>query len=308
MINMRLILLLLSMATCLLQAQEIKVAGTRQLTRHGDGAYIISAVSPDGKRLLLTESNYKGISLMDKRRGKIIRINEMPGAGFEPCFTADGRFIIFKADEYEGIKKLSSMLRYEMATGETQTLVPQTRNLTAPAVSGGRLFYLSQGKLESSGVDKALVKSSASDTVLLLEDMTPVICINGERKNLRPNGEGSYIWASLSPDKTKILYYFTGKGTFISDLDGKILFSPGRISAPKWLNNQIIIGMDDRDDGYRVTRSEIVSFSLGSNQTRYLTSSSSRKEMYPFPFPGGKSIVFQTPEGELFVMKLRIRL
>jgi len=302
-------LFILSLFSCQLQAQEIKAAKTRKLAIQADGELFLSAVSPDGRMILLSEPNYKGISLTDIRTGRITVISDLPGTGFEPSFTKDGNFIIFKADDFKGVRKLSSLLSYEMATGETRTLLPGTRNLSAPAVSGGRIFCLSEGLLVSSGAGTAALKSSAAtDTVLLLENLTPVINLNGLKKSLKPNGEGSYIWASLSPDKTRILYYFTGKGTFISDLEGRILFAPGRISAPKWLNNQIIIGMDDRDDGQTMTGSEIVCFSLLSNQKTYLTSTPSRTEMYPFPLPGGKSVVFQTSEGDIFLMRLRVKL
>ena len=95
--------------------------------------------------------------------------------------------------------------------------------------------------------------------------------------------------------------------TYISDLDGKVLYSIGRLHAAKWLNNNIIIGMDDKDDGDVVTGSEIVSFSLASRERKVLTSSATRHEMYPFPFPDGKRLACQTPDGKIFIMKLRIK-
>jgi Tol biopolymer transport system component len=306
-INLKLVVLLLTATAGVMQAQEIKEGRTRQIARHAETGYNISAISPDGRKLLLTAPDYKGIFLMDKRRGVIEKINEMTGAGFEPCFSPDGRYIVFKTDDYRGVRKLSSLMRYELATGETTTLVNEKRSLTTPGVSGNRLYYLAEGKLELSSVENISLKGSVSDTVLLLEDLTPVLCINGENKTLKPSGEGSYIWISLSPDKTRVVYYFAGKGTFICDLEGKILFSAGKISAPKWLNNQIIIGMDDSDDGYRVTGSELVSFSLSSGKAYRLTSTPSVAEMYPLPFPDGKNIAFQTVEGKLFLMKLRFK-
>lgn len=300
------ILLLLATAG-VVQAQEIRAGRTRQMARRAEAGYSIAAISPDGRKLLLTTSDYRGIFLMPKRRGPVQMINDIPGAGFEASFSDDGRYLFFRSDDFQGRRKLSSLMRYELATGKTMTVVPETRNLTSPKVSGNRLFYLAEGQLESRYVDNMTVKASGSDTVVLLEDLTPVLCINDRKKILKPNGEGSYIWASLSPDKTKILYYFTGKGTFICDLDGNILFTPGRINAPKWLNDRIVIGMDDRDDGYHVTASEIISYSLSSGKTTYLTSTPSEAEMFPFPFPDGRSIAFQTVEGKLYFMKLSIK-
>jgi hypothetical protein len=65
--------------------------------------------------------------------------------------------------------------------------------------------------------------------------------------------------------------------------------------------------MDDRDDGYRITGSEIVCFSLSSGKRISLTSTPERAEMYPVPLPDGKNVVFQTPEGEIFIMRLKVK-
>ncbi|MBE0666498.1 MAG: hypothetical protein IH593_02390, partial [Bacteroidales bacterium] len=82
-INLRLIVLFLSAAPFVMQAQEIREGRTRQIARHAETGYTLSAVSPDGRKLLLSAPDYKGIFLMDKRRGTIEKINEMTGAGFE---------------------------------------------------------------------------------------------------------------------------------------------------------------------------------------------------------------------------------
>jgi hypothetical protein len=131
-----------------------------------------------------------------------------------------------------------------------------------------------------------------------------VLYINGNRKLVTPNGEGNYIWVSLSPDKTRLLYNYNGRGTFICKLDGTILDDIGRLNAPRWLNDQIIIGMNDKDDGYRVLSSDIICYSIATKKKTNLTSTSDKIEMYPFPFPDGNRIVYQTLSGELYIMNL----
>ena len=120
------------------------------------------------------------------------------------------------------------------------------------------------------------------------------------------------VCCKVSPDKTKMLYHLVGKGTFICDLDGTILASHGKLNAPKWLTDQIIVGMDDKDDGDRVSSSEIVACSVATGKRIDLTSTAERNEMYPYPFPNGKKpngkkIAFRTPEGELYIMKIKVR-
>lgn len=304
---MRLIILILSMMTCILEAQEVKVGRIRQLTKQSQGEYYLSAISPDSRQLLVTSPNFKGISLIAVKGRRLKSINDIQGAGFEPSFSSDGRFIFFREDQFPDQKKFSSILSYSIATGETKIIIPESRNLSTVVVSGNGIFYLSDGRVQKEAIEGEALKSYDPQTLVLLEDLTPVLYHNGEKKVLKPNGNGSYIWVSLSPDKSKVLYYFTGKGTFVCDLEGNIICAPGRVNAPKWLTNDVIIGMDDRDDGYRVTSSELVYYSLNSDKLVYLTSTSSRSEMYPFPFPDGRGIAFQTDNGELYIMKIKIK-
>jgi Tol biopolymer transport system component len=152
-----------------------------------------------------------------------------------------------------------------------------------------------------------LLKGAGDDTFVVIEDLVPVLYAGGERKPLRPNGDGYYIWVSLSPDKTKIVYSFQGQNTFICNREGRILYDAGKINAPKWLNDNIIIGMDDKDDGHRVVSSEIVYYSLPAEKRSYLTATGTRSEMYPFPVSGGKKLAFCTDGGEIYIMKIRVR-
>jgi Tol biopolymer transport system component len=304
---MKYVLLMLSFIACIVNAQEIKITRTRKLTPDKSGEYAVSGISPDGKQLLITSLNSKGLYLINIKRGKTRAITELAGAGYEPAFSPDGRYIFFKTDEYSDKKRVSSLQRIDLKTGDTLTLEKKGRNVTRPVVAGNCVVYLADGRHQIKGIQDNIPKNSDEETYILIDDLTPMIYINGIRKTLKPGGDGSYIWVSLSPDKTKMLYYLVGKGTFVCDLNGNILASPGKLNAPKWLNNQIIVGMDDKDDGDRITSSEIVACSVTTGKRINLTSTGERNEMYPFPFPDGKRIAFRTSEGELYTMKVKVK-
>jgi hypothetical protein len=181
------------------------------------------------------------------------------------------------------------------------------RGVLPAAVSGNRILVKSDNRssVETSGSE--LLKGGGDDIFIVIEDLVPVLYAGAERKPLRPNGEGYYIWVSLSPDKSKIVYNFQGLNTFVCNREGRILFDAGRINAPKWLNDNIIIGMDDKDDGHRVVSSEIVYYSLPAEKRRYLTDTGTLSEMYPFPVSGGKKLAFCTDEGDIYMMKIRVK-
>jgi hypothetical protein len=200
--------------------------------------------------------------------------------------------------------KYSELYEYDVQAANSKVVQSRSRNISPPQLVKDRLVYSVEGHPKT---DPAAPKSGDGSVYAVLEDLVPVIYINGIKKILKPNGGGNYIWLSLSPDRTRLLYNFQGRSTFICDLEGKIIVEAGKINAPKWLNNQLIIGMNDRDDGYRVLSSDIICYSLSSGKITNLTNSPGVTEMYPLPFPGGKRAVYHTIDGYLYIIDLEVK-
>ena len=304
---MKHVLLVFSFIACIVNAQEIKVKKISKFIPDRAGNYSVSGISPDGRQMLVTGPNSKGLYLVNIKSRKTHTISESTGAGYEPVFSADGRFILFRSDEYINKRRVSSLLKLDLVTADTVILEKKVRNLSRPAVTGNNIAYVADGHHRTKEYQQKIQKSAAKETYVILEDLIPVIYINGIKKTLQPGGEGSYIWVSLSPDKTRLLYCLAGKGTFVSDLVGNVIASAGKLNAPKWLNNQIVVGMVDKDDGMKVISSEIIAFSVTAKKKINLTSTVERSEMFPYPFPDGKRIAFRTPEGMLYIMKIKIK-
>jgi Tol biopolymer transport system component len=299
-----LLLLLLSLGA---SGQEIKMRSVTKVRLDDNRSYMLTGTVPGSRNLLVTGEGYAGLFLLDSRRGMVRQISPDAGAGYEPAVTEDGKSVIYRSDVFSEQKKYTSLYKYDLETGKAETLIDKERGVLPAAVSGNRILLKSDNKsrIETSGSE--LLKGTGDDTFVVIEDLVPVLYAGGERKPLRPNGEGYYIWVSLSPDKSKIVYSFQGQNTFICNREGRILYDAGKINAPKWLNNNIIIGMDDKDDGHRVVSSEIVYYSLPAEKRSYLTATATRSEMYPFPFSGGKKLAFCTDGGEIYIMKIRVR-
>jgi len=287
--------------------QELRMRSVVKVRGEDSGTNMLAGTVPGSRLLLVTSEGYKGLSLLDSRRGKIRQISSDAGAGYEPAITEDGKSVIYRSDAFAEQKKYTSLYKYDLVTGETATLLDKERGVMPAALSGNRIFIKSESRsrVETSGYES--LKGAGDDIFVVIEDLIPVLYAGGERKPLKPSGEGYYIWVSLSPDKSKIVYSFQGRNTFICNTEGRILYDAGKINAPKWLNDNIIVGMDDKDDGYRVVSSEIVYYSLPAEKRSYLTATGNRTEMYPFPFSGGKKLAFCTDKGEIFIMKLRVR-
>lgn len=305
---MRSTVLLLLLALSLTgKAQEIRVKGVKRIIPEDNGSYLLAGVLPGSRHLLVAGEGYDGLSILDTRRGTIRVISTEPGAGYEPAATADGKRVFYRSDTFEANRKYSSVHSFEVATGDKRLLVDKERGVLPPAVSGNAVLLKSDSRMRVEQPGDVLLKGTGGETFVVIEEMMPVLYRGEERKPLMPNGDGFYIWASLSPDGTMILYNYQGRNTWICDTSGKLLYDLGRINAPRWLNNAVVIGMDDRDDGHMITSSELVYYSLPDKMRRVLTDTENRAEMFPFPFDGGRRIAFSTDKGEIYVMKIRIR-
>ncbi|MBE0679646.1 MAG: PD40 domain-containing protein [Bacteroidales bacterium] len=299
-----LVLLVLSLTA---KAQEIRVKGVKMVTPEDNRSYLLTGVVPGSRNLLVAGEGYNGLSMLDTRRGRIRVISSEPGAGYEPATTDDGMMVFYRSDSFENNRKHSSVYSFNIASGEKRLLADKERGVLPPAVSGNAVFVKSDGKMRVEQSGTVLLKGTGGETFLVIEEMMPVLYSGEDRKPLMPNGEGFYIWASLSPDGSMILYNYQGKNTWICDTSGKVLHDLGRVNAPRWLNNDLVIGMDDKDDGHMITSSELVYYSLPEKRRSVLTNTEERSEMFPFPFGDGKKIAFSTDKGEIYVMKIRIR-
>ena len=143
--------------------------------------------------------------------------------------------------------------------------------------------------------------TSAGEPVLTHHHLKLYITRNGVTRQLAPNGEDErYIWSSLSPDGTRVLYYVSGWGAGVCDLDGKNVVSLGDITAPKWWDDNTIVGMDEEDDEYTVITSAIVMRTLdGKEQT---LTDDDVIATYPLPCRQGGKIAFSTPDGEIYMI------
>ena len=127
---------------------------------------------------------------------------------------------------------------------------------------------------------------------------------NGEKVVLKPHGDANYIWASLSPDQTMILFN-TKYGTAVCDLDGNEIINVGNVNAPVWFGNEYIVGMNDLHDGYHFTSSNIVIASVDGAERQELTDA---MEMGYYPDVDAKSgrIVYHTEKGQIRMMQLNL--
>ena len=161
------------------------------------------------------------------------------------------------------------------------------------------VVYLSHGRAEYF--------ASAEDATLRVdnENLDLNLYRNGEKVVLKPHGDVNYIWSSLSPDQTMILFN-TKFGTAICDLNGKEIINLGQdLDAPVWYGNDYVVGMDDNHDGYFFTESSIMIASVDGTVVERL-SAPEGMGMYPDVDAKSGRIVYNTEDGDIRLMQINL--
>ena len=259
----------------------------------------VAAISPQGDYLLLTSSTNQGLIKLDLSSHQWQELSSAPSAGHNVKISPDGQTIVYRESTFdEHHLRRSSLKSVDLRTGATQVLVKPTRDLQGYNADVSTVCAVNNGKY----VKKSLGKDKARNLpVLSIDRGQLMLTIDGKTRNLSPGGTAfSYMWASLSPDGTKVLYYQAAHGAYVCDLDGKHVRKVGTMRAPVWYDDNTIVGMMDLDDGEYVYASTIVAATLdGTIQT--LTDDATIA-MYPHCATG--KIVFSTPVGEAYMINI----
>lgn len=293
---------LLSLAMCasfgVMMAQVLNVESVNKIdipNMAGDAK--VTAVSPQGDYVLVTAGNNQGLTKVNLATGERQVLSEAPSAGYDVKISADGQNIVYREATFtdKHLRKTQVNQR-NLATGEKKVLVKPCRDLNAVQMTGNTVTTVKNGKrnakaLNKGGADQGNVLWTRQDYQLMLGD-----------KVFSPLGtDKRYLWASLSPDGQKALFFVGADQAYVCNLDGSGVQALGVLRAAKWLDNNIVVGMNDQDDGYFTTSSEIVAVNLqGARQT---LTGDDVIAMYPVTAPG--KIFFSTPAGEAYIINLK---
>lgn len=290
------------MATLGASAQLVEVASVQQVALPQGVMVAIPAISPDGSFVAVSDMGRDGLSRIDVATGTATTLtSEQVGLDF--CVAPDGSSVIYRNTITDRNHLRHTGLKSVDATSGAQTvLVKPSRTLsTGVAFEGATVAAVQGGKVRAKSLDGS--KTATPAAIVAINRGHLDVTVGGKTTSIDPQGRGSYIWPSISPDGTKVLYYMVHKGAFVCDLDGSNPMALGQIQAAKWLDNNTVVGMDPYDDGHQFVKSSIIVSDLAG--TRQTISTDDVVALYPSASADGKHIAFATATGELFIINLK---
>ena len=271
------------------QAQVFQKVSMEKLGGVESGDCRLAGMSPDGSYILTTTQTNKGLKQVNLQTGEQTQLTDIQGAGFQPSISTDGRQILFRKVSFDENHMRQTALQLLDLDQGTQ------KQFRAPA-----------REVRGYKVDMEQNTERKLRPEVFIEDMQLMVTIDGVTSNISPNGtdeDTRYIWPSLSPDGQRILYYVSGVGAYVCNLEGKdVQFIAHDCRAPQWYDDETIIGMNDRDDSEMLLSSSIMAYSL-SGEVQELTNPEGML-MYPQCCSRRGIIACSAANGEVFIVKV----
>lgn len=250
-----------------------------------DGSFVVTAAA-------------KGVNKIDLASGAVESIAKGSNVS-RVAISPDGKTVAFAQTSFDkNHLSYKSLETVDLDTKRVQTVVKPTRNLAAGvALTDSKLKVLNNGKMTT----KSLGKGAAAERPVVAINYGH-LTVNGQ--TIDPQGRGSYLWPSLSPDGKKIVYWLVYRGCFVCDLDGSNARPVGGLRAAVWAGNDAIIGVQSTETpDMEVETSALVAVDLKSGETQVLTPDTV-KAQFPSVNADATRVAFTDPEGALYFVNL----
>ena len=281
-------------------AQVLNVGEIAKVNLPADENRVAVALSPQGDYLLTSTWEKAGLQKVDLASGETTRLTDAANAGYDVKITADGKTVVFRADQFVDRLRYTSVKSLNLGTGAESELLAPSRDVQSISVEANTAAMVQKGTVKAKAIGGGNATTAAPQ--LSIANHQLMLTRGTESKVLSPNGtEESYIWPSISPDGTKALYFVVGDGAYICNLDGTGVKRLGVLRAPKWWTNDVVIGMRNVDDGYFTTESSLVAQRTSDGTEQTLTNGTVIA-MWPVVAPAAGKIAFTSPAGDTYVI------
>ena len=245
---------------------------------------------------------------------KIKQVTNEDAAGFAFKWSGNSGEILTCVAKYEGSLRYNAVKIFNIKSDESTLLTDYRTIMTGlPQFTSAdeKIFMYNRGKPEifDSGIKANVSKKlNASERVVYIkEDKIAVEDLSTEQISMFEPVKGERVLnLQKSSDGNKVVFEIIGGDMYVMNIDGSGLTDLGRGYRPEWSpDNQHIVYMITKDDGYQVLSSDIYTIKIDATEKRNLTNTDDKLEMNPSWSPDGKKIAYDIAgEGAIYIMEI----
>ena len=229
------------LAVCCLCAINAVAAGVKpgSMRTLVDSCGFFPQLSPDGQWLLYSPTDATSLMLKHLSTGTVTTVATSGYPGFDAIFGPDGKVYYVT----QQLKKHNLVYRtghcYDPSTGKSKVVLkPQHGRVQAIRTAQGVVIN-GERQIYSSNPQVGAYAYTRGDKLFLVDAA-------GTSRTLQPiKDSNGYLWASLSPDGTKVMFEAASRGLVVCDLNGQVIADLGEFLMPCWYNNDYIIAMSN---------------------------------------------------------------
>ena len=188
-------------------AQLLNVSSVQKVNLPKGTVVDKATISPKGDFIVVSDIRKEGLQKYDLATGKMQTITTASGIGSDVQISADGTTIVYRESKVGSDRlRRTAVKTTNIATGASKTIVKATRNLQGVALKGNSVVSIDNGKVQAASLNAEAANKSIPVASIKYGQL--MLTVNGKTKVISPNGTNgqSYLWPSVSPDGTKVLY------------------------------------------------------------------------------------------------------
>ena len=206
-------------------AAGVKPGSERTLV---DSCGFFPQLSLDGQWLLYSPTEATSLMLKNLSTGAVTTVSSKGYPGFDAIFGDDGKVYYVTQERKKNGMVYRAGHCYDPATGKDQVVLkPQhgrvqaLRAANGVVINGERRVYRNHERVGQYAYTRG--------------DMLYLVDEGGTTRALQPvKDSNGYLWASLSPDGTRVMFEAASRGLFVCDLNGQVQAELGEFLMPCW--------------------------------------------------------------------------
>ena len=203
-----------------------------------DSCGFFPQISPDGQWLLYSPTEGTSLMLKNLTTGAVQTVANEGYPGFDAILGQDGKvYYVTQQRKKNGLLYRTGHC-YDPATGKDQVVLKPQHGRVQPLHAASGVVINGERQVYRNAKQVGAYCYTRGDMLYLVDEA-------GNTRALQPvQDSNGYLWASMSPDGTKVLFEAASRGLFVCDLNGEYITELGEFLMPCWYNNDYIIAMN----------------------------------------------------------------